>query len=442
MSKRLVRLFLVSVLLPPLVISGMALAHDKTEGQKAFDSKCASCHGPAGSGGVGPALNTPGYEADEIRTAIRQGRGGMPAFPVTAISDAELDEVVAYIQSLAVPPAAPPLPAGAPRGKEPIRVEVSRNGFNNTPGEFRLEAEEGQEVEITFVYGERDLTQNNPHQILVTGYNIDTGILDQENREVTVRFTATGAGEVSFMCILPCLGHSNLLGGRIVIQPTAKPAAEAAGVTRRLDAPAQARSGRPLSLRALVEDGQGKPVGGTPVKFFIKVDFFVNGLMEIGEAMTNDHGVAVLEYTPRLTGDIRVVARHEGGGRKATETATTINLAESSRPFYQPEVGIKLPAPGPEIFVGLGSTLEATGSAPMTSLRLPGGLLSWLLLLVGGVVLVWVTYFRVMYQLLRISEGTETRLVPLVGMAVVVVLGTLLVLVVITGPSTHLHVHP
>ncbi len=95
-----------------------------------------------------------------------------------------------------------------------LRVEVSRHGFNKSPGEFRLEVEEGQEVEITFVYGDGDFSQNNPHTIIIPDYGITTGILDENNREETVRFIAKGHGEVTFMCaITDCVGHTNLLGG-------------------------------------------------------------------------------------------------------------------------------------------------------------------------------------------------------------------------------------
>ncbi len=106
-----------------------------------------------------------------------------------------------------------------PQKEGAIRVEVSRNGFNNTPGEFRLEVEDGREVEITFVYGDSDFPQNNPHIIAIPDYGITTGVLDENNPEKTVRFTASTAGEVTFMCSkVDCVGHTNLLGGILAIE--------------------------------------------------------------------------------------------------------------------------------------------------------------------------------------------------------------------------------
>ncbi len=231
--------------------------------------------------------------------------------------------------------------------------------------------------------------------------------------------------------------------------PTETLVVEEGNVVRLSAAPQQPQSGQPLTLTAVLQDDQGKPIGNTPVKFLIRVDFFTDGLMEIGEALTNDQGVAVFEYTPRLTGEIQVVAHH---GRLYTpdgqdhEAAITLNLAETERTFYTPEAGIRFPFPGNEVFIGPESALELgeMGEAPTSAFRLPGGILSWLLLLVVAVMLIWFTYFRVMYQVFRIpavgeTGDTTTRLVPLVGLAIVVVLGVFLILMLLTGPYSHFH---
>ena len=110
----------------------------------------------------------------------------------------------------------------SPQEEVKFRVEVSRFGFDKNPGEFRLDVEAGQEVEITFVYGDGDFDENNPHIIAIPDYGLETGVLDRENPEVTVSFTAGSAGEVvAFTCIrTACVGHApNLQGGTIVIQP-------------------------------------------------------------------------------------------------------------------------------------------------------------------------------------------------------------------------------
>lgn len=103
--------------------------------------------------------------------------------------------------------------------QEGIRIEVSRNGFNGKGGEFRIEVEEGQEVEITFVYGDDDFPQNNPHIIEFPDLGVKTGTIDRDNLEETVRFTAGETGEVRFLCTLTdCVGHANLVRGMMHIE--------------------------------------------------------------------------------------------------------------------------------------------------------------------------------------------------------------------------------
>jgi PQQ-dependent dehydrogenase (methanol/ethanol family) len=73
-------------------------------GQRVFDQTCQACHGAAGQGDRGPALNRTGFthgDSDEqIFRTIREGVRGsqMPAY--TEMPDAQVWELVTYIQSL------------------------------------------------------------------------------------------------------------------------------------------------------------------------------------------------------------------------------------------------------------------------------------------------------------------------------------------------------
>ncbi len=230
-------------------------------------------------------------------------------------------------------------------------------------------------------------------------------------------------------------------------QPPAQPPVDEAKGTLLLTMPEQARSGQLLTMMATLRDSQDQAIENATVKFLIKVDFFTSGLMEIGEAVTNGQGSATFEYIPRQTGDIQVIARYEGDGVSPVETDTTLTLAETDEPFYQPEVGLQLPAPGEGVFIGPESSLGETSDAPTSAFRLPGSILSWLLLFAATVMLIWFTYFRVMYQVFRIPlrqeiTDTDTRLIPLIGFAIVLALGTLLLLMIITGPYSHFHIFP
>ena len=70
---------------------------DSANGESVYNTNCASCHGSAGAGGIGPAL--PGSLDDEaISDIIENGQGtGMPA---GLISGSDVDDVVAYLNTL------------------------------------------------------------------------------------------------------------------------------------------------------------------------------------------------------------------------------------------------------------------------------------------------------------------------------------------------------
>lgn len=238
------------------------------------------------------------------------------------------------------------------------------------------------------------------------------------------------------------------LGAAVPPEEASPPPSHEHSGTVVLTAPEQAQSAQPMTLMTVFRDDDGTPIENALISYFIKVDFFASDLIKIGESLTDSEGVAALVYTSQLTGDVQIIALHQEDGRESHETTTIVNLIESTEPSYQAEAGIRLPAPGKPVFIGPDSALEPRdGNAPTSALYLPGGIVSWLLLVVVTVVLIWFTYFRVMYQVFRIPiteeiSDTDTRLVPIVGLVIVVGLGVLLVLMLMTGPYSHSHLLP
>ncbi|MFH0942261.1 MAG: c-type cytochrome [Chloroflexota bacterium] len=210
---------------------------------------------------------------------------------------------------------------------------------------------------------------------------------------------------------------------------------EAAGTTLQLVAPSQAGAGQPLTLNATLRDNQGKPVEGAVVKFYILEDFFASGPMEIGEATTNREGIAALDYSPRHIGDMAVQA-----SSGTAEAKATVKLPETDRAFYETEVGIKVPALGESRFIGPERLkLGEEGSAPPAVFRLPSGTLFWLAPILLTAMTIWVVYFYVIFQVYRIpvirsGAGVNTRRVPLIGLVIITLLGTILVLMLVTSP--------
>lgn len=69
-----------------------------SQGITVFQSNCMSCHGSSAAGGSGP--NIRGAGSDTIQSVVRSGKGSMPAFSTTTITDQSLADLIAYIDSL------------------------------------------------------------------------------------------------------------------------------------------------------------------------------------------------------------------------------------------------------------------------------------------------------------------------------------------------------
>ena len=122
------RLFTTALFLAAFALPSLAFAGDVEAGNAKFQSLCVSCHGPGGKGDgpTGMALaaagqpaprdftigdfkldtdgdGTPGTDAD-LKAVITKGAlafgGSAMMAPVQGLSDADLDNMVAFIRSL------------------------------------------------------------------------------------------------------------------------------------------------------------------------------------------------------------------------------------------------------------------------------------------------------------------------------------------------------
>jgi cytochrome c6 len=94
-----------------LVIVSLAALPLFADGAALYKSKCAMCHGADGSGNtpVGKSLHLKSLGAvdvqkltdAELSKIIREGKGKMPAFAASKLTDTELAEVVHVIRSFA-----------------------------------------------------------------------------------------------------------------------------------------------------------------------------------------------------------------------------------------------------------------------------------------------------------------------------------------------------
>jgi mono/diheme cytochrome c family protein len=72
------------------------LTGDTTNGKALYDATCSVCHGAAGLGGTGPAINAGTGEDLLIESILYGGGGVMPAYEED-YSDQEIADITAYV---------------------------------------------------------------------------------------------------------------------------------------------------------------------------------------------------------------------------------------------------------------------------------------------------------------------------------------------------------
>ena len=108
-------LFAVAVLAAGFAGTNMAAAADAAKGKVAFTQHgCWQCHGFAGQGSVatsnGRVIARTQLPLDAFKSFVRTTNGAMPPFREQVLSDAELDDIYAYLQSLPAPKAVSDIP--------------------------------------------------------------------------------------------------------------------------------------------------------------------------------------------------------------------------------------------------------------------------------------------------------------------------------------------
>ncbi|MFN2220687.1 MAG: c-type cytochrome, partial [Anaerolineae bacterium] len=79
---------------------------------------CSGCHGAQAMGDIGPRLAGTVLQFDEVLLRVRAGKGDMPAFSETEVSDLELQHIYAWLESIA-PPTPTPGPTDTPEPDAP-----------------------------------------------------------------------------------------------------------------------------------------------------------------------------------------------------------------------------------------------------------------------------------------------------------------------------------
>jgi len=81
------------------VYEGPITSTDVAHGQEVFDMHCEDCH-PGGEEDVGPSLIADPHTPARLRQQIREGSGRMRPFSAKRLSDQDLEDLLAYLQTI------------------------------------------------------------------------------------------------------------------------------------------------------------------------------------------------------------------------------------------------------------------------------------------------------------------------------------------------------
>lgn len=122
--------------------------------------------------------------------------------------------------------------------------------------------------------------------------------------------------------------------------------AAAADVTVEVSAPAQADVGAQVEIQGTVHStADGSPVADAPVTFYTKESFGdVTGDVVLGTAVTDENGVALLSYEPRVAGDQEIRAAYVAEeGAQPVEATAVMTVAGSASQLSHSTAGVRIP---------------------------------------------------------------------------------------------------
>jgi hypothetical protein len=278
-------------------------------------------------------------------------------------------------------------PSSNETGVRSFTVLVSASGFNGSLNAFYLQVIQGDRVDIRFVYADQNLAFDNPHKMLIGGYNIVTGNIDRKIPVQEVNFTASQVGSFQFYCIIPCFGMENLQQGFLVVSASTR----TAPVSTNLSQLNVAAPGNVVTVSVLLTNKNGAPISGAIVEFSVSSDF---GQVKMGQNTTGSDGTAQLSFPLNAPRPIYVTAHFAGSGQYLqSQTATSF-------------------VPAPRQTEPIVETPYVNGQAPNIDVRLAGILPihSVIIVAVGLIVVlsVWLVFALVLKEVVGVWRTGKT----------------------------------
>jgi len=116
--------------------------------------------------------------------------------------------------------------------------------------------------------------------------------------------------------------------------------------------------GETVAIPVALHSRDGTPLAGTVVTFYLHMAFAgVEGEAEIGQAMTDELGVATLAYRPRLAGhhELRMEYLAAGDG-EIESTSTVVEVTRGVQLVHSP-AGVDVPGVGVELLMAVLATV-------------------------------------------------------------------------------------
>lgn len=223
-----------------------------------------------------------------------------------------------------------------------VQISVGRNGFNDSVL-YEIDIEAGHEVTITFTYADDDMAENNAHEIRIKGSGVDLPPVrvSKDNPVATITFTPTKTGKLRVVCVVPCVGMENLVGGLIKVE---KPRATGAATGLVLDL--TPRDDGSILARATLTNKDQAPLSDKQVVFTLRTS--VGGDLVLGTPTTIENGSAVVRIPASAGRVLSITAEFEGGRGLAYASASSEIEAPGMVAEYQPRA-LSLPNPPPTL---------------------------------------------------------------------------------------------
>jgi hypothetical protein len=108
--------------------------------------------------------------------------------------------------------------------------------------------------------------------------------------------------------------------------------------------PSTGSVGQIVSLAVDIHTPEGAPLAGTTVTYYLHMSFAgVEGEAEIGQALTDDSGIATISYQPRAAGTHQVRMEYLAPGVTTPEEVVASFEVAGGEQLYQPAEGVDVP---------------------------------------------------------------------------------------------------